>query len=456
MIWDAMRTGYVVEDVHSRIRKAMPSVMIASRRDDLGCNENWLRGVKLARTKWVHILHDDDLLLPAFSELLEMPRDKYESFYAWDGAKHGLTRDGSIQIIQGIPGGVYSTDVLWPRLLKRSAYSISPVAGLFTKDHLVSVLEECERNFTDQKHFIRHGMMVGNDLLIWMRAADEFIRFRYIKKQFVSYGHWDGSATVQDCKLKRSNLLPTYNAARDYYLQGPSFSISDSRPMVHLSTSFGIGTKTVDFALSAWSKEYRNGKWTRRLIHDKEMPRMFDDDRRKVPYLKDMIELGMKGQSEDAIFVFANSDIIPCEGITRLLAQAFETHASAYSYRRDTLELRRFSPEEIRTKAKMYCGLDLFAFTKQWWDRYSDELPDVLFATDVWDYCLQLLMAATGGKKFCYLIYHLEHEHAGVRYSGCRSMRYNIDQAEPFLVKYGGILYWKEDRLSDTWMLNPK
>lgn len=440
--------------VYRRIKEMYPPVRVIAKDEDRGCNEAWLRGVEMAETEWVHILHDDDLILTEFFELGGLLKTNPAPFYHFNAQRHGAGQDGFSDSFPGLDTGVYTSDILWPKLLNKGGLSLSPISGLFHRDHLISVLSECEREFTDESHFLRPGMMVGNDLLIWLRAVENYPKFCFVRDPLVSYGHWDGSTTFNDVFNHENKLPAIYDAARDYYLTGPN--IQAERWLVHLRPAFGVGTKSVDFASSVWSSEHANGPWIDEWLRDSQMPRLFQDDRRRVPYLKDMIEIGMEGKPESSIFVFSNSDVIPSRGITRLLLQAFETHECAYSYRRDVDELRVFSPEEIRTKATVYSGLDLFAFTREWWDANSSALPDLLFATELWDYCLKLLMDSTGGKRFQYLIYHLRHEPEGLRNRDSRSQKYNREKAEPFLKTHGGLVYWRENDPKQTASLNPR
>jgi glycosyltransferase involved in cell wall biosynthesis len=53
--------GKICDDLEDKLR-----ITRSFRNGDLGCNETWLRGVTLATTRFVLIMHDDDWLLPEF------------------------------------------------------------------------------------------------------------------------------------------------------------------------------------------------------------------------------------------------------------------------------------------------------------------------------------------------------------------------------------------------------
>lgn len=212
-----------VKAVHAQILREMPDAVIDSIDEDRGCNEMWLRGVKASKTEWTHILHDDDWLLPKFSILDSTIGES--DFYLWPGAD---SRNPSIRVtpFERLKNGVYSSFVIRRHLMTHNKRSISPVAGLFRTKDLVEVLEECEKNFTGPEFHLRPSMMVGNDMMIWLRMADKYPRFRFIETPLIVFGASEVSATCQDIaaiqKGQPSKLDPIYNATRSYVAGHPS------------------------------------------------------------------------------------------------------------------------------------------------------------------------------------------------------------------------------------------
>lgn len=213
-----------VDLMHARMDREMPSIVIDSTREDRGCNEMWLRGVRHVKTKWTHILHDDDGLLPQFSTLPMYMRDGGVGFYLWRGVDSRDQNNIVCPFSEKIKPGIYSSWVVTRHLMQKDTRSISPIAGLFPTEFLIEVLEECEANLQATEFQYRPQMMVGNDLLIWLRAADKFPTFKYLTTPMVVYGHCDGSVTFEDTVVnsdKPSRLSPIYNSTRDYYRKSP-------------------------------------------------------------------------------------------------------------------------------------------------------------------------------------------------------------------------------------------
>lgn len=450
IVISASGCGSELQAMHDRFRKEKSDVVIDAIPNDRGCNEMWLRGVRLAKTKWVHLLHDDDMLLPEF-ETIGTHLNNGASFYHWNAAKHAWPQcllDGC-NLLQtwfaGLADGMHSTDILWPTLLADNAWSISPVGGLFTREHVLETLEEFDLHYRDCRFFFKAKMQAGNDLLIWLRAAEKYPSFDFISRPLISYGHWDGSASYLDHCEGIGLLSKIYNATREQFLTGPPFDMMHSPRLVHIQTDFVSPDERdrVKFALERWGYQYRHGNWARDVIHDAEMPRLFKDGNRKIPYLRDMIDLSVsRSSTEDPIFVLTNTDTIPVNSITRHLIHSFRTHNCAYSFRRDIKAPAIIDDKDIRMKAACFAGCDLFAFRGKWWHEHRKSFPDMLYATDTWDYCMRTLMDKTGGERFYYLIYHVNHTGDFDRNKNSLAHQHNHSLADPFLRKMGIEPYW--------------
>jgi hypothetical protein len=204
--------------VHNRIRKIKPDTVITAIKEDKGNNEAWLRGAKLVTTPWTYILHDDDRVLPRF-KLLEKDLNSNVGFYHWNCIAHGpnATKYGLpfVSYFPNLITGVYSSAKLLKVAADTNIESISPVSGLFKTDHVVETLAECDKNFG--RDFIWHKtMMIGNDLMLWLRAAEKYRNFKFYAEPMASYGYWDGSTTL--IASQEHVLLPLYNKVRNYWL----------------------------------------------------------------------------------------------------------------------------------------------------------------------------------------------------------------------------------------------
>ena len=153
---------------------------------DHGCNMCWLNGLKNVFTKYVHIVHDDDLIVPNYNDILLnkfLPyKDKnidlvfsnglainYETnSVVWKGnydeiifqlnMKEGIYNEKYIDIFLKTYSNV---DFVWP---------ISPVTQIYRTDIAYQTLIECNNNFIDREYFSKPTMMLGNEIMMTLRS----------------------------------------------------------------------------------------------------------------------------------------------------------------------------------------------------------------------------------------------------------------------------------------------
>lgn len=429
--------------------KRRAGVIVDSIREDRGCNEMWLRGVRLAKTPWVHILHDDDLLLPDFYKLQSHLKENV-GFFHWDGAKHAdppsiLGGDVSpYRTFRDRPSGVYSTDAFWPILLNEHSNSLSPVSGLFRKEHLVEVLEECEKELIGPEFAYSPTMMVGNDLMIWLRAVEKYPTFRYFTTPLISYGHWAGSCSYHESQLGFSSIRKIYNSTRDYFLTGGKLE-KTGPTFARVYSDFVSKPEDAErysHPVALWDAQYETKRWIHLPVPTSSLPRCFKDSTgRTVPYVKDLVDYTFSKTTGD-VCVLMNMDILPSPSITNQLSRGMRSHSAAFSFRRDVPQFKVLDDKQIRTQTHVYSGVDLFAISRDWWSKNSDSYPDMLYATEAWDFILRLLMEDTDAKRFLYLIYHVTHTPEGTRNYGSTSQQYNRRLCEPWLANRGIAPYW--------------
>ena len=219
-----------VLEIHSEILKAHPETHIIAIRHDPGCTQAWLAGVQTAKTPWVHILHDDDMVLPQFAEEIgSVLLEQNVRFLLLNAQFHSGTSIRASEPLWNESEGLHDAKELQSRLLSKPR-SISPVSGVFEQSFLERVLCEFQERCANRSEFqLRPTMQVGNDLLIWLRATELEGKFRYITKPLVSYGSHPGSITVAD-QATNANRLPTmYQAVKDYWSGKPSSTVELER-----------------------------------------------------------------------------------------------------------------------------------------------------------------------------------------------------------------------------------
>lgn len=155
--------------------------------------------------------------------------------------------------------------------------------------------------------------------------------------------------------------------------------------------------RRMDLAKLSWKTQ----PWTEVPLRDGEMPRMFDDGIRKVPYIKDMLDMACNGKSGDDVIVLTNSDIHVRSDISRRIEEAMNNSDAAYCFRRD-FHHRITQPIEdhMFVRGHDYAGSDLYVFKVKWWNEHKYEYPDMLNGTEAWDAVMRVLIEKTNwGKK---------------------------------------------------------
>lgn len=218
--------------IFTYINRMMPDARIMEFGDATS-NQSWLRGVEAANTDYVCILHDDDLLLPDYLSVVSEGIEAKAPFIMVQARNHGVP--DYIEKDSDKTGMIYSL-CLRPRLEKKGNLAISPLRGVFQRLDLVQWLLECED--MPQSCYLRRGFLVGNDLMIWLKATEKYPHFYNIPKPAVSFGHWEGSTTVASLNKRDGKLFAIYDEARRWYRKEPaSIPVSEATPMrVHIFT----------------------------------------------------------------------------------------------------------------------------------------------------------------------------------------------------------------------------
>ena len=218
-----------VLEIHSEILKAHPETQIIALKHDPGCTQAWLAGVQAAKTPWVHILHDDDMVLPTFAEEIGAVLEQNVRFLLLNAQFHSGTSIRASEPLWNESEGLHDAKELQSRLLSKPR-SISPVSGVFEQSFLERVLREFQERCANRTEFqLRPTMQVGNDLLIWLRATELEGKFRYITKPLVSYGSHPGSITVADQATNANRLSAMYQAVKDYWSGKPYVTVELER-----------------------------------------------------------------------------------------------------------------------------------------------------------------------------------------------------------------------------------
>lgn len=135
-------------------------------------------------------------------------------------------------------------------------------------------------------------------------------------------------------------------------------------------------------------------------------------DTRTLPFLKDLINIGIKRFSPDIIF-FSNADTCFCNNVIERVSESLGQKDCCYAKRRNFPKLEQeIGPDKIGEGILEPYGVDLLVFTRKWWDEYESYIPDLLIGVFRWDIIFSDIMAIT--TPFCEIkdvIYHKIHDY---------------------------------------------
>lgn len=394
------------------------------RTGDLGCNETWLRGVTLATTRYVLIMHDDDWLLPEFGR--EYVSNIYPQlnrgvgFATWRGkvVSDVNEEDDKVGCLRG-ETRVAGTSVVTKTLLG-PVTSPSPVISVFRREIAIRTLRECERAFTDQKHFTRPNMMVGNDLMLYLRHAEQFDSWFFLDKVLTAHGGHDGSETAKNQRTVASinKFVGRYDAARQYFCSVRMWHVPPSPKIFHVFTEYKPtergAKRRQDFAKATWQAMQFFGTVTALPVPDGmfRTSKATIGDHRPLPYLRDMLDYAASFALPEDIIMLTNDDICFVPGAEdKILAEFASGANSCYGWRRNFLFPLKHQLKDIRTGIEDG-GVDLIAFRRDIWRQHRESFPDFILGCEAWDYVYRLLIPElNGGRPGLHdLIYHEFHD----------------------------------------------
>jgi hypothetical protein len=166
-------------------------------------------------------------------------------------------------------------------------------------------------------------------------------------------------------------------------------------------------------AMESWLKEYVTGRWRfLPIVDETEGVRVSADvlgDTRRMPMVKDMFAYASEARPED-ILCLCNSDLGLVPGITGEILRGCAENGAVFTHRHDFAKVQApLASEVVCGSGAWYCGTDLFACTKAWWDKHGPEMPDMVFGCEFWDCILRQIVKRSGGGEIHNGVFHEYH-----------------------------------------------
>lgn len=171
-------------------------------------NRCWLHAVESCDSSHVIFLHDDDLMAPGLAEKLR-ERDDWE-MAAWDATflENGIHRGGStyFRCKEGVYHGRLVQDVAL-----RLKLTISTIQGCFPREYAASVFKEWDAEPWFKPLRTKATMVIGNDLLLWLRA-DRLSKVFVVRERYSICRQHPESTTL--IGLSNGSIEPMYAKVR--------------------------------------------------------------------------------------------------------------------------------------------------------------------------------------------------------------------------------------------------
>ena len=403
-IASVMPDSRVVEVIERWRKSDWLSYDVAVVNRDIGCNDTWMLAAYRSRTKRIIILHDDDLLRSNFGQAYESiiaPRlDDGIGFATWRAELYFM--DGSVGGTEFRSGetGEFPSSELAKTVNHYGRLSLSPVISVLDRETVIHACKESKQELTRPECYERPGMLLGTEIVVYMRHIQKFSRWLWVNEVLSQYGSHAGSGTIKhQSSGDLSQLTRGYDLARAQAAK-PVPEYVSSVIFVHSVDDVGDGEERerIRVAQLTWQHHFDTAKFIELPVLKTDLGRTGLDvgDTRAVPFVRDLFDLGCRQAMPEDVVVYCNRDIgLTAPAYPRLMAGVRRGNGVTVCPR------RRLNPEP----GKMYetlegtgvdgtgadGGFDVMAVTPGWWKNSRILFPDLLIGREAWDTVFRML-----------------------------------------------------------------
>ena len=209
--------------------------------------------------------------------------------------------------------------------------------------------------------------------------------------------------------------------------------------------------KIYDAALKSW----KNLGIKDKCVHEDQLERSslteLGDKDRKLNFLKDIVNYDIdKLRNKDCI-VLSNLDIFVCEDFVERATELLQETSCFFVQRKDIFEAQiyqKLTKKDLEKIPPFGINVDVACFTKKWWLKNRDDIPDFLLGAELWDITFTHFVKRSAPKgaplRLDDCIYHVRH-HDTKAYTNTKnpSSVYNRKIAVKALSKQFGVGYDK-------------
>lgn len=217
-----------------------------------------------------------------------------------------------------------------------------------------------------------------------------------------------------------------------------------ARKLIHVFSEYDRrdkgAKKRYRVAGATWATEYAKGPWVRCAVHEKKMKRNGTDvgEMKPVPFVRDLFMVAVEQAGAQDIIVFSNDDTCFSPELTSTILHHVPRCGAMWGARHEHVQVDHPLRQEELVQGYRHCGADVFAFTREWWERHSHDFPDFLLTFEAWDLVLKKLILITGGVEVADTCYHEIHDsfwHVAENRE-CTGNLYNRELTREWLAKH--------------------
>lgn len=203
------------DDTPEVMKKYDDRILYVRKDEDFGPHFCWLDGVLHAKTEYVKILFDDDLIEPTFVEkTLSLMRDDVSCVFT--NAKYTYEKDQGNQpdkVNFFFKTGIYPT-FLMETALSLFSTVISPSACLFRKEDLIDGIYQGKLLKKGGNYY--HG--VGPDIFVMLLSFIRYKNFGFVDDHLATFRTHDNSITIDAMKEKntKTKLSKAYSDVLEF------------------------------------------------------------------------------------------------------------------------------------------------------------------------------------------------------------------------------------------------
>ena len=167
------------------------------------------------------------------------------------------------------------------------------------------------------------------------------------------------------------------------------------RRLIHLTNKYGETSPRESYrkavARRSWIALYAKGVEPRYLVAPYPRNAIHIGDKRCLPFLKDMLMLGLSNAIDDDILILTNNDLWLHPNLIEVVRFQVAVYGPCCSQRREFIRCpipEGRSPLELTQMSDSHPGRDLCAFTAKWLRQHWDDIGDFIVGSSEWDWAL--------------------------------------------------------------------